>query len=324
MLVRVQDKGRLAPLTAGCFSIPDALAELRRHGVLAADVTDWTPLQVNGEKAVVALGRGAGRKLVVKIDRPNLVWAAAWFLETYRGVPLVPILWYLDAAHRFLACDYVLGETGRRLEASAQRVDKAQTLLALAHGLISRYVPTNAGAGAWLHAQYGRRHAPDDRTTWQHFLAREVASRRNPLCAYLPDMAHTLVRRLTAAARRRGAGPLHLLHGDCGAHNLMYRDGQLAAVIDPLPVAGEPIFDLAFAFVSWPGDLTLDTIMPAADVLARTGRWQPAPRERLRVLVEEVLIALYVRMGTFAVWRQADVPTYLEAWTYWTDWLRQT
>ena len=67
---------------------------------------------------------------------------------------------------------------------------------------------------------------------------------------------------LAVAALRRGDWPLYLLHGDAGAHNLVFRDGRLVAVIDPLPTVGEPIFDLTFAFVSWPGDLTMDTILP--------------------------------------------------------------
>jgi hypothetical protein len=40
-------------------------------------------------------------------------------------------------------------------------------------------------------------------------------------------------------------------------------------------------------------------------------------------LIEEVVIALYARVGTSLVWHPADVPTYLEAWTHWTDLLRR-
>jgi aminoglycoside phosphotransferase (APT) family kinase protein len=140
---------------------------------------------------------------------------------------------------------------------------------------------------------------------------------------HLPRGAAALAQRVAGAPRRRGEGPLYLLHGDCGANNLVFREGRLAAVIDPHPAVGEPIFDLAYAFVSWPGDLTLDTILPAAEALERAGRWRPPPGERHRLLIEEVVLALYVRLGTFAVWRRADVPAYVAAWAHWTDLLRR-
>ena len=209
MLHRMRSARPAVVRNAVRFILPDALVELRRHGVIArAAAADWTPLQVFGEKAVVVLDRGADQRLVVKIDRPSVVWAAARFLETYRGVPLVPVLRHVDAAHRFLAYDFIAGVTGRMVEASAhnvENVDKAQTLLALAHGLLSRYVPTDARPGSWLHAQYGGRRAPGGHTTWQRFLGGEVVARHNPLCPYLPSPAHALVRHLAAAPPGSGA-----------------------------------------------------------------------------------------------------------------------
>jgi hypothetical protein len=123
---------------------------------------------------------------------------------------------------------------------------------------------------------------------------------------------------LAALSRRRGPGPLALLHGDCGAHNFVTRGGSLAAVIDPRPVAGEPIWDLAMAFVSWPGALTLDTILPAAESLERAGLWHPAPGTRHRVLVEEVLIALYAWIGVAGKHILEELPAYVAAWSEWT------
>lgn len=160
-------------------------------------------------------------------------------------------------------------------------------------------------------------------TIWQDFLGLALADRHETVRPYLPPGAEALARDLAAAPQRRGKGPLYLLHGDCGAHNFVVRDGRLASVIDPLPLAGEPIFELAFAFASWPGDLTLDAIWPAAEALERAGLWLPSPGERRRVLFEEVVIALYSRVGTFVTWHPADVPAYVEAWSYWTALLQR-
>ncbi|MFP5252435.1 MAG: aminoglycoside phosphotransferase family protein [Actinomycetes bacterium] len=59
---------------------------------------------------------------------------------------------------------------------------------------------------------------------------------------HLDDLRHAekLVAELAA-----GAGEQVLLHGDLQAKNLIVRDGELVAV-DPMPVLGPPLFDLAF------------------------------------------------------------------------------
>ncbi|MGH2350126.1 MAG: aminoglycoside phosphotransferase family protein [Chloroflexota bacterium] len=298
-----------------------ALAELRRHGVIGANGIECVPLRVYRDTAVVVLDRGAGPELVVKVDQPAMLWAVGRFHEAYRGLPLVSVLRHVNPAHRFLAYDWVPGELGRGLDPPPE---KAEMLLALAQGLLCRYVPVDSADAGWLHELYGAEDGRPRGRTWQQFLGRGLAGRHDQVRAHLPRGASALVRRLAAAPHRRGEGPLHLLHGDCGAHNFVFQEGRLSAVIDPLPVAGEPVFELAFAFASWPGDLTLDAILPAAEALERAGRWRPPPRARRRVVIEEVVIALYSRVGTFVVNRPADVPAYLEAWAHWTDLLRRT
>jgi hypothetical protein len=301
------------------FGVQEALAELRLHGVIDAGDVACVTLRDGADTAVVALDRGTGPELVVKLAQPGILWAAARFLEAYRGLPLVPTLRHVDPAFRFLVYDWAPGVIGREMEAP---VDKAQTLLALTRALLCRYIPAGTAVGCQLDELYGPEDGWPRGRTWQGFLRMRLAGRHDTVRSHLPRGAAAFVRRLAAAPRRRGEGPLYLLHGDCGAHNFVFRGGRLSAVIDPLPMAGEPVFELAFAFVSWPGDLTLETILPAAEALERAGLWRPPPRKRRRLLIEEVVIALYSRVGTFVVNRPADVPAYLEAWAHWTDLLR--
>ena len=56
--------------------------------------------------------------------------------------------------------------------------------------------------------------------------------------------------------------------------------------------------------------------MPTAEALRSAGRWQPNGELR-RVLWEEVLIALYMRMATCLVHHPHDLPAYLAAWPRW-------
>jgi hypothetical protein len=298
------------------FGMPEALAELGRCGVINIAAVRQVPLRRPGEDGttgVVALDLGAGPELVVKIDDPSALSAAIRYHETYRGAPLIPALRHADPESRFVAYDWVPGELGRGLEPPP---DKATTLVAIAEGLLSQYVPVPSGNPGRLHAPW----LPPNFAwrTWQQFLGAVLYGRHDQVHAHLPSDAAALVKDLAASPHRHADGPLYLMHGDCGAHNFVFRDGRLVAVIDPAPMVGEPIFELAFAFASWPADLTLDAIMPAAEVLERSGRWHPPPRARRRALVEEVLISLYSRVGTFVVNRPDDVPAYLDAWTRWT------
>lgn len=299
----------------GRFGVKDAIAELTRHRVIDVERVRQVPLREHGVDGcdVVALDRGAGPELVVKIDQPGALAAVARFHATYADLPLVATPRWIDPASRFIAYDWVAGELGRGLEPAP---DKTATLLAIVDGLLAHYVPAPADPPGRLHAPWL---PAAGRSSWQHLLGRMMAGRRDQVHGQLPASAGSLVRSLASAPHRRGEGPLHLMHGDCGAHNLVFRDGGLVAVIDPAPMVGEPIFELAFAFASWPADLTLDAIVPAADALERSGRWQPPAGARRRVLIEEVLLALYSRTGTFVVNRPADVPAYVAAFTYWTD-----
>jgi hypothetical protein len=49
------------------FGVPEALEDLRRHGVVALDEVKVVPLRFDGDKAVVALDWGTGPELVVKV-----------------------------------------------------------------------------------------------------------------------------------------------------------------------------------------------------------------------------------------------------------------
>jgi Ser/Thr protein kinase RdoA (MazF antagonist) len=163
-------------------------------------------------------------------------------------------------------------------------------------------------------------------TAWPDFLGRLVAYRHERLADHLPAEDRAVAERLAREARRIESAPLHLLHGDCGAHNFLFRPlaigtgaaevGPLRAVLDPYPLVGYPVYDLAFAFVSWPNGLEPEAILSAAEALRDAGRWRPNGEPR-RILWEEVLIALYLRMGTCLVYHPKDFPAYLAAWPRW-------
>lgn len=301
------------------FDPTEAAAELRRLGVVDDSYSVCPPLEGGTSGKVLALGRGAIPEIVVKVDRPAVLWAAVRFLDAYGNSPLVPTLRHVDPAFRFFAYEYAPGADARE---STERIDKPRALLTLTRDLLCHYVPADAPGAWWVDGFYPPDGPAPAGTPWQDFVAAYLSHRHEAVRPHLPAGAEALVRTLASLPHRRGSGPLALLHGDCGAHNFVFRAGHLAAVIDPRPVAGEPIWDLAAAFVSWPGDLTPETVLPAADALERAGRWRPQPEDRLRVLLEEVLIALYAWTGVCVRYLPDDVPHYVDAWNGWAGLLR--
>jgi hypothetical protein len=315
------------------------VAELRRHGLIDAALTECVPLAGGTASRVLALARpGADPALVLKVNQPAQVAAEALFLRTYGASPLLPRARVVDSSHRFLVYEYARGV---HIRYGQDRADTRTAMLTLVRELLSRYVPADTwaqrrGAGTlWRFlsesvveaggsGQASGEAPPAARTAWPDFLGRHVAYRHERLAEHLPAEDLAVAEGLAREARRTEAAPLHLIHGDCGAHNFLFRPlaagatevGPLSAVLDPYPIVGYPVYDLAFAFVSWPNGLEPEAILPAAEALQDAGRWWPNGEPR-RILWEEVLIALYLRLGTCLVHHPKDFPAYLAAWPRW-------
>jgi hypothetical protein len=283
----------------------EAAAELRAAGIVDAALTRCEALAGGTASRVAALARPGGEpELVIKVNEPEAVRAEADFFRTYAASPLLPALRHVDPSHRFLVTDFI---SGVKLRYQEDDVDVGDVMQTLVRELFGRYVPADP--------------ASVENEDWCEMLGSRVAERREFLAPHLDAGDQLRVERLARSERRREDAPLCLLHGDCGAHNFLFRarpggPGQLRAVIDPWPMAGYPIYDLAFAFVSWPHRLAPGDILPAAEALRASGRWQPRG-DLQQTLWEEVVIALYKRLGTCKYHHPGDLPHYLQAWPRW-------
>ncbi|QWH29529.1 aminoglycoside phosphotransferase family protein [Bacillus mycoides] len=111
--------------------------------------------------------------------------------------------------------------------------------------------------------------------------------------------------------RGTGINQPFLLHGDFGFHNFIFQENELYGVIDPLPVLGDPIYDLIYAFCSTPEDVTKETI----DYVIK----QCVFHKKERDLYEEIVIGLYLRIDTCIRHHPKDLEDYLVAWRYWMN-----
>jgi hypothetical protein len=314
--------------------VEELAAELRASGIVDSALTRCDTLVGGTLSRVASLARpNEAPELVIKVNTPSVLLAEAMLLRTYAGSPLLPRLHHADPALRFLVIEFV---PGRQLCYGVDRVDVGEVMITLVRELLARYVlASEAGLpvevvgelAPWLEHRDGPDGdgpaAPKESVPvrWQLFLERLLSHRHELLAPHTTKEDRALVERLARSDHRGEEAPLYLLHGDCGAHNFLFErhgdtPGKLRAAIDPFPVVGYPILDLAYAFVSWPNGLDPEHIVPAAEALREFGRWRPNGEWR-QVLYEVVALMLYMRMGTCLMHHPRDLPAYLEAWQRW-------
>lgn len=271
------------------------VAMLHEQGVVEPRFHRIQPLGGGTASEVSLLADDSGQGFVIKRNTPGAVAAEASFLKTYEGLPLLPQIRHADPGNRYLLYDYLPGD------ARYMPGQKAAMLTNLVEQLINHYVPMGGGWG-WHDDPVG---------SYGVFLTAEVRGAKKVIGDRLTPADHALVDRLARQPEREAAGSPHLLHGDCGVHNFIFRDGKLVGVIDPTPVVGPPIYDLLYAFCSSPDDVTMAALTPA---LTRLHGWYQGSGP---ALASEVLIALYNRIETCIKHHPRDLQAYLRAFAQW-------
>ncbi|WP_274653420.1 aminoglycoside phosphotransferase family protein [Paenibacillus humicola] len=269
--------------------------KLREKGILERSVVRAEKLKGGTASTVYALYDGGKPVYALKLNDPATVEAEFRFLSAYAGSPLLPQPVYADPGFRYFVYRYLPGDTVYR------RGGKRGMLTGLVDSLINRYKRFESCEG------YG--HVDSPQPSWRAFLHSREEWALETIADRLPEDDHRLVRQFIASTAANSL-PRYYLHGDCGVHNFLFGGGKLTGVIDPTPVAGEPMYDLIYAFCSSPDDLDEDTFQSAVS------RLDP----RLYVpgrLNEEVLTGLYFRIATCLFHHPHDYAEYAKAWEYW-------
>jgi len=282
------------------MEISTILTRLAKEKILPSADWNYTAMTGGTMSQVYLLRLATGMSIVIKINEAEVTESEADFLAVYHAISLVPKLLVVDSEYRFMAYTYIPGFTDMPSGSC-----KKKLLQALVSGLINWYQPASS------HQAWGWRDAPA--ASWQQFLVAEVKAAEDILA--LSQKVDTM--RVAAPwpneQHQNGAEFLpYLIHGDCGVHNFIFRDGGLAGVIDPTPVLGWPHYDVIYAFFSTPHDLTQASLDAAFE-----GYALPLPESRQ--FYSEVLIGLYQRIAICMKHHPADLPEYLLAWEYWTD-----
>ncbi|MES5955873.1 phosphotransferase [Bacillus fungorum] len=235
-------------------------------------------------------------KYVVKLNEAEVIREEANFLSFYEGNTLFSKLLYKDPLHTYIVYSFLEGST------SYEQGHKRITLRTLVKEVINKYkiVPEADG--------WGWKENPVQ--SWNEFLTTNVMEAYENVRRYISEEEYRIVLKLVNSPNRgTGINQPFLLHGDFGFHNFIFRQNRLHGVIDPLPVLGDPLYDLIYAFCSTPEDVTKEAIAYAMK--------QCVFPKNERDLYEEIVIGLYLRIDTCLRHHPKDLEDYLAAWRYW-------
>ncbi|GCF70329.1 aminoglycoside phosphotransferase [Bacillus cereus] len=234
-------------------------------------------------------------KYVVKLNEAEVIREEAHFLSFYERNTLFANLLYKEPLHTYIVYSFLEGST------SCGRGQKRITLSTLVKEVINKYEIVSRIDG------WGWKESPVQ--SWSAFLTKNVVEAHKNVRPYISEEEYRKVLKL--ANRDAGINQPFLLHGDLGFHNFIFQGNELHGVIDPLPVLGDPIYDLIYAFCSTPEDVTKETIDYAMK--------QCVFHKKERDLYEEIVIGLYLRIDTCLRHHPKDLEDYLVAWRYWMD-----
>lgn len=233
---------------------------------------------------------------VIKLNESDVIREEAYFLQFYKKDELFPKLLYKEPLNRYIVYSFLEGTTSCKLG------HKRSVLSKLVKEVINKYeVATEVDGWGWKESPV---------QSWNEFLTTNVMEAHENVRRYISEEEYRTVFKLAnSPSRGTGINQPFLLHGDLGFHNFIFQENKLHGVIDPLPVLGDPIYDLIYAFCSTPEDLTKETIGYAMK--------QCVFYKKDRDLYEEIVIGLYLRIDTCLRHHPKDLEDYLEAWRYW-------
>ncbi|WP_243450158.1 phosphotransferase [Neobacillus terrae] len=193
------------------------MRELVERGIVPDEIISEKVLSGGTMSKLFLLEFRDGAKKVVKYNTPAVTKSEAIFLKNYKTFDLLPRLLYVDPSYKFLMYSFIEGSI------SNGGIDKGDALKNLAERQINKYKKADSFEGwGW---------ADEPSASWRLFLTNGIEQARERIGDKLPNEDAEWIKNLVKNVLL--AESPFLLHGDCGFHNFIFKDGNLAGVIDP-------------------------------------------------------------------------------------------
>ena len=220
----------------------------------------------------------------IKQNIPALLKSEVLFSATNQN-PKLQRIQFIEPAYRFVVYNFIPGEV-------MHFVEDFDDLLASVQEITSSYAPYTGDEFGYLFTPV---------SSWTDFLKGEVQESSMAL----PESFQFLPQVYRAIETVSGYPfAKKLLHGDFGTHNFIKQNGKFEGAIDPIPLAGDPLYDLLFALVS------NAALLPhiSVDYLAHITQ---EPEEKVKAMLT---IVLFCRLGRCLKHHKEDFDAYMEYW----------
>lgn len=224
-------------------------------------------------------------KYVVKKADPAVLKAAIHFAKEYQDIPMLQKIAYAPDDGHLVIYHFVPGDV-------MHTVTDFDDLSTSIKRIVNSYHNVSFDG-------YGYTHAPV--TTWDEFLRNEVSTASNLFheADYLLEDVNQAINELAKIQFDK-----KLIHGDFGSDNFIAYDDKFVAAIDPIPVAGDKLYDLLYALVS---NIDLLPYLSIDFLTSYTG-------EAKTKVIHLLKVVLYCRICKCAVYNKDWIESYLEFW----------
>lgn len=276
--------------------IHQAIANLQKQQIVPDHVNFCLPLTGGTNSKVYSLGTESNpHQYVIKFNTKEQIEQEVSFYERYRHVKLLPRIVFVDQSFSYFVYTFIPGQI------MVNRGSKLTWMKQLIDQFIVHYNKIDIQTTDV--SKFSIPEQPETMKQSMNWCASVIGD-------HLTEGDHELIKRIY---ERRKNHLLHnetyVLHGDLGVHNLLFEQGEIKGIIDPIPSIGRRVYELLYAFCSSPDDLSYTILKELCERLQL-----PISNEEL---VEDFMLALYSRIGTCITYHPKDLPSYVHAWNEW-------
>lgn len=222
---------------------------------------------------------------IIKMASKEQLKAENTFAKYYENIPKLQKVAYCNEEFNFIVYDFIPGDI-------MHTVVDFENLEKNIKFIVSAYKN-------YTQSEFGYIESPVK--SWSEFLRNEVEN-----TAKYFNESKNMIEDVYSAIENLNKFPFEkkLIHGDFGAHNFIKRDEKFIAVIDPMPIAGDPSYDVLYALVS-----NID-IIPFLSIDYLTS-FLKEPKEKIESLLK---VVLFCRICKCVKYNKEDLESYLDFW----------
>lgn len=223
-------------------------------------------------------------KYIIKQNDISLLKSEAMFSEWYKSPKLQNVV-YSDKDFKFIVYQFVPGDV-------MHTIDDFNDVVSNIKAIVNLYKNYDG-------PEFGYIYAPSN--SWEEFLKTSV----NDHSLTLPDSFNYLPK-VYDAIETLSNYPFDkkLIHGDFGTHNFIKKNGKFVAAIDPIPLAGDTLYDMIYALLS-----NIDFLPHlSTDFISEISG---EPKEKVKAMLT---VVLFCRLDTCLKHHKEDIDDYLDFW----------